>query len=232
MARDKITGIYTIQNNIDNKIYVGCANNILSRIDLHISSLKRNCHHNNLLQNAVNKYGIENFKFEILEECSSEFLYSMENYWCNLLNSHNKNNGYNLKNTNPFGKVFRNKGYKHSTETKNKISKNNSIRIISDNCRLNMSKSAKERVKRMGTNLKNLTPQQIQKAAISRGKPILKYSLNGLFIKEYGSLKEAAEDNNTNSSTIRQNCIGLSKKCRGYVFKYKNQTNLEKFVNG
>ena len=44
------------------------------------------------------KYGIENFSFEVIEECEKEKLNDREIYWISFYNSNNKNNGYNLTN--------------------------------------------------------------------------------------------------------------------------------------
>ncbi len=112
-----MTGIYTITNLIDNKIYIGFSYNINTRFIDHKHNIKKNKHINNHLQQAINKYGIENFEFELLEECDKEFLCSQENYWANLLNVHNPKYGYNIQSTNPDCKCG------NSIETRIKISK-------------------------------------------------------------------------------------------------------------
>lgn len=98
----KISGIYTITNKIDGKIYVGQSVDVYTRLRKHKEQLISNKHINCFIQSSVIKYGIENFEFEILEECNSEYLYSQEHYWCNMLNTHNDKYGYNLKPTNPY----------------------------------------------------------------------------------------------------------------------------------
>jgi group I intron endonuclease len=62
-----ISGVYAITNKTNNKKYVGSSKNISYRHGVHFSKLRNNKHNNQHLQNAVNKYGIENFIFEILE---------------------------------------------------------------------------------------------------------------------------------------------------------------------
>lgn len=98
-----ISGIYTIVNNIDGKIYVGESMDVKDRIRCHKKDLKTRKHANKHLQNSFDKYGLDSFSFELLEECDIIFLKSQENYWCNLLDSHNKNRGYNIKSTHPDG---------------------------------------------------------------------------------------------------------------------------------
>ena len=110
------SGIYTITNILDNKIYVGYATNFRKRKGDHISNLRKNKHKNIHLQRAFNRDGESNFKIEILEEYNIDILPSMEHYWCNLLQTHNPEKGYNILPTSEFGLIT------HSEETKNKIS--------------------------------------------------------------------------------------------------------------
>lgn len=69
---DKV-GIYGILNKINGKVYVGkTMNSFGNRRDCHFSSLNSGRGVNNILQNAWNKYGQNNFEFIILHECVSE----------------------------------------------------------------------------------------------------------------------------------------------------------------
>lgn len=95
-----ISGVYTITNLIDNKIYVGKAKNIRMRNQSHFCSLRKNKHGNQHLQSAYNKYGEKNFVFEILEEHFEEFMASFECYWVNMLNTMNDKYGYNIRHVN------------------------------------------------------------------------------------------------------------------------------------
>lgn len=47
------------------------------------------------LYKAIRKYGIENFNFDIIEECSADELNEREKYWISYYNSYGEN-GYNL----------------------------------------------------------------------------------------------------------------------------------------
>lgn len=95
------SGIYTIENLVNGKLYVGYSTEIKDRWRAHKTELQRNVHKNTYLQHAWNLYGKEMFKFEILVECEERFLKSEEHYWCNMLNVHNREYGYNIKRTNP-----------------------------------------------------------------------------------------------------------------------------------
>lgn len=116
MKRKGNSGVYLIQNILNNKIYIGASISIYSRLCDHKVSLRNNVHTNKHLQTAFNKYGEENFIFETLEECDEEYIFSQENYWCNLLNSHNRKFGYNIDPTSPQGKMT------ISLETRTKMS--------------------------------------------------------------------------------------------------------------
>lgn len=100
------TGIYTITNLVNNKIYLGLSLGVEKRIEEHRTALKEGVHKNIHLQEAWNKYGEENFSFELLLECSSDLLASEEHYWCSLLNVHDRRFGYNIRPTHPLGKVI------------------------------------------------------------------------------------------------------------------------------
>ena len=65
------SGIYKITNNINGKYYIGSTKHLSSRYRTHLSTLKNNISSCLILQNAVNKYGIENFTFSVLEVCTN-----------------------------------------------------------------------------------------------------------------------------------------------------------------
>lgn len=126
----KTSGIYTITNTVDGKMYVGCSVNIRARINKHKTELQCKTHENLHLLRAVEKYGIDKFLFEVLEECEEQFLYSQEHWWATILNVHTE--GYNIRGTSPDNKNIRPsletikkrslklKGMKRSEETKEK----------------------------------------------------------------------------------------------------------------
>ena len=90
---EKISGIYKIECLVNGKVYVGQSINIKRRFKTHKSQLRNNTHINNYLQRAWNKYGEENFTFEIIEECNKN-ISETEIYWIDFYDS--LKNGYNL----------------------------------------------------------------------------------------------------------------------------------------
>lgn len=87
-------GIYKITNLKDGKSYVGQSINITKRWNQHRNEYQKEggCL---VLYAAMRKYKIENFSFEILEECSIEQLNEKEIYWISKLNTLVPN-GYNV----------------------------------------------------------------------------------------------------------------------------------------
>jgi group I intron endonuclease len=77
-------GIYRIRNIVNNKCYYGSAKNIKRRWSKHKSQLKYGRHENILLQRAWNKYGGENFIFEIVELCNETELLLVEQKYLNM----------------------------------------------------------------------------------------------------------------------------------------------------
>ena len=65
------SGIYKITNTINDKYYIGSSKDIKSRFRSHKCVLKANKSASIILQNAVNKYGLENFLFEVIEYCEN-----------------------------------------------------------------------------------------------------------------------------------------------------------------
>jgi group I intron endonuclease len=92
-----ITGIYKIENTINKKVYIGQSNNISLRFSNHKYELNNNKHSNSHLQRAWNKYGKENFTFEILCECNLEELNEKEIYfiglYCSFEHGYNRTEG-------------------------------------------------------------------------------------------------------------------------------------------
>jgi len=70
--------IYIIQNKVNQKVYVGVTVCYENRWSQHILSLRKKNHHSLKLQRAWNKYGEENFSFEVIERCDLQHLYQKE----------------------------------------------------------------------------------------------------------------------------------------------------------
>lgn len=86
--------IYCITNLINNKQYVGKTTySIERRWKQHCSDYKKLKCSNRPLYKAMNKYGIENFKIEVLEQCERNLISEREQYWIKCLKTYHL--GYN-----------------------------------------------------------------------------------------------------------------------------------------
>ena len=75
-------GIYKIENLINGKVYIGqTKEKFQRRYWLHRWKLREGTHDNSYLQRAWDKYGEENFKFEVVEILSKEEIDDREKFW-------------------------------------------------------------------------------------------------------------------------------------------------------
>ena len=113
------SGIYIITNLINNKKYVGQSVDVKRRIVHHRHKLNAGKHYNEHLQRAWNKYGKDNFSFDILEYCNIDELDELERKYISELNTMDEDFGYN-------GESGGHEGKKMSDEAKRKISEKTS----------------------------------------------------------------------------------------------------------
>lgn len=134
--------IYKITNTISKKCYIGetVKPDPEKRWIQHKNTIKRGigCP---ALQDAVKKYGIDNFRFEILLICFDEDRYKYEIEYIKKYNTLVPN-GYNILEGGPGGSF---KGKIHSDETKKKISENNKQKYI-DNPELKKEMSERNKI--------------------------------------------------------------------------------------
>lgn len=90
------TGIYKITNTINQMCYVGQAVNIADRWKQHIKrGIGAETPTKNKLYPAMLKDGVENFTFELIEECDRSLLNDREDYWQEYFKA--KEFGYSIK---------------------------------------------------------------------------------------------------------------------------------------
>lgn len=88
LGKKDVCGIYKITNMKDDKVYVGQAVDIYKRFLMHCKSgLGIDTPQGNKLYAAMLEDGLENFTFQLLEECPREELNKKEAYYISLYNS-------------------------------------------------------------------------------------------------------------------------------------------------
>ena len=147
------SGIYKITNILDNKCYIGSSSTIINRLIRHKKDLKANKHHSIHLQRVYNKHGNSIFQYEILLYCDNKDLLFYEQRAINTYKPE-----YNMC------KLAQScLGFKHTKETKEKMSISGKGRVFSEEHKAKISAALKAN---------RATQEYKDKASISRlGKP-------------------------------------------------------------
>ena len=86
--------IYKITNNLNGKVYIGqTIKTVEHRFKQHINNSNKEYFSQIVLYKAFNKYGVENFSCEQIEEAPNDLLDEREKYWINYYDSYFS--GYN-----------------------------------------------------------------------------------------------------------------------------------------
>lgn len=215
------TGIYRITNIVNYKVYIGSAAlDYKSRFRQHRHLLKHNKHFNNHLQSAYNKYGEENFEFDLIEACGIDIIYERENYYISLYDSTNIKLGYN-KGLAIIGTL----GYKMTDESKKRMSVAKKGTIMHINTKLALINANKNRTYAKGY---TQSEETIKKCADSHKKPILQYDLEGNFIQEFDSATTAAITLNSKSASQISACIrGERNKASGFMWRKRESGEIQ-----
>jgi group I intron endonuclease len=197
-------GVYKIVNLVNGKIYIGKSLRLKYRWKQHLWKLKNKTHANKYLQFAFNKYTNINFWFEILEYCSKESVCEREMFHINKYQSDDPQFGYN--------KTKGGEGLRATDEIKQKIS--NSLKGKP------ASESKRENCRKAQTGLKR-SKESIEKTRQKLKHPISQYDLQNNFIKNWDSIREAANELGFSESVIGR-CVNGKRKT-AYKFIWKRQ---------
>ena len=223
-------GIYKYTNKINGKIYIGQSSDIIARKSSHRNqSLYGGKDMNCPFHLAIKKYGIDNFDFEIIEECDKSLLNEREQYWIEYYNSYN--NGYNATTS----------GNHCEKETGRPLLlydyDGNFIKEIH-----NIAATARELGVSYGTvygvlegdrkSTKNFQikyketddfPKKIAPYKSRQGGAyiVLQLDKNDNILNEYKSVNEAARQTGCDSSAISKVCRGKLRTTGGFKWKYK-----------
>lgn len=205
--------IYKIVNNKNNKIYIGqTIKSIQERFRIHITASKLIKNNNIPLYQAFKKYGLENFKILLIEECDKLELNNREQYWINYYNSYNK--GYNAT---LGGKSRLSNNYEEIVKTYNINLNIRETSNIMKCCKNTVSNALKSKNIKIN---KKLTGNAFNPISINQ----IEITTNELMNK-FDSLSEASKwlikNNKTKSKYSYINLIKCAKGIRKSAYGYK-----------
>lgn len=207
------SGIYTITNLITKQVYVGSSQDIKARWIIHKRALVLNKHHSKKLQNVWNKYGEENFAFQVLEVCSINELTEREQYYLDTLNPQ-----YNIRTI-----ADSNRGIPKSENHRNLISEAKKGVKRSQESILKQKETMKG-YKKTSEHLEKIRQANLgKKRKSTRTRKVIVENIENQEIQEFDSVKDVAAYFNTTSPFI---CVKIKeqKLIRSkFTIKHKNQ---------
>ena len=204
MANELKSGIYCIENIVNNKKYIGQAYDINNRWRKHKCDLNNKNHYNDHLQKAWDKYGENNFNFYILEYCEIKNLDEKENYYIDFYNVVNRKYGYNNKSGGQNG------GSKYSEESRKKMSESQK-KICEDEERISLLRE---------NSLKTWSNEEYRKSRSGENHP-----LYGKHHSEETRQKISnANKGKSKPPRSQEHCEALSKSHKGKISSNRNNT--------
>ena len=224
-------GIYKFENKINGMIYIGQAIDLKARYKKHLKNILDLTHKEDFYK-ALREFGIENFSYEILEqfnEFDQDKLNTLECFYIDKFNSLIPY-GYNMVpgGTNGAG-LAKGKSVIQFDLQGQQIAKfqsaHEAARVTGINfgsicacCRNEISHTKNYQWKYLED---NKIIEDISSKVIIKNQIVLQYSLDGSFIQEFNSLKEASEKTNISKGIICNVCNGKGKTAGGYIWRYK-----------
>ena len=190
--------VYMHTNKINGKKYIGQTCKTPSKRWGLNGEKYRTCPH---FYNAIHKYGWDNFEHEILfENLTVDEANEKEKELIEFYKSADDKFGYNIR--------FGGKNAEMPESIKKKIGDANRGKRHSEQTREKISQAL------VGKFLGENNPF---------AKTVVQYDLDGNFIKEWGSIADAAREVGTYTSKISNCCKGRRKETNGYIWKYKGE---------
>jgi len=200
------SGIYKITNLVNNKYYIGSSVDLYTRCYTYLCLAQQHKIHNIHLQNAINKYGISSFRFEVLEFVNFSNLVSSTNIKLPILQAKEQSYIILLKPAyNHRTIVDKNTAIKHSNKTKEKISTSLKEAFLSGRKKINR--------------------------IYSHNIPVSLFSLEGKLVGRFEGLSFCAEYLGVHSESISYAITSKRRVCKGYiVLKTKEEEQIETYI--
>lgn len=199
-------GIYKITNKINGKSYIGQSIHIEQRWQEHQMKSQTS-----LIHRALEKYGVENFSFKVLEQCNQVDLDEREKYWIAYYNTFE--DGYNL--TRGGGE-----GFKYDVEE-----------VYQTFLQLQNLAQTARKIGCHETTVRNiLRTYDINLSIKQEDKPVEQIDPKTLqVIREFKTVQDAADAMKVNRSAISMAINGQHQTSAGYIWRAKGDT--QKILN-
>lgn len=227
-----MVGIYKVTNMVNNKIYIGKSKDIQRRWrEHHTEPFNTNCRaYDVIFYRAIRKYGIDNFKFEIIEECSEAELNEREKYWIKFYNTC-------IKDDNGSGYNMTEGGENTSQELKYDIELIQKLWLEGKTQQeiLQITHYSHNVLTRYLDYLEIDVNERRRRGSLYKAKTIHQYNLNGTYIQSFSSVSEAAralqqDDIKASTSNISYACNGKTQSAYGYLWSYIKKDMPEKKI--
>lgn len=217
----KASGVYLITCVSTGKIYVGSTVNIFERARSHIYALRKQQHRSKYLQHTFNKYGEGSLHFKVLATCPLEYCIKLEQWFMDTLKpdfNHNPIAGTCA------GRILTEEHRKNisaalfrSTRKANWGAKKG---VPKSNGRTGYKPSESTRSK-ISKTLTGRSPnkESIAKTAEAHRIKVEQLTLEGVFIRQFNSIKEAALLTGVNKCSISLHLSGQYKSAGGFLWK-------------
>ena len=203
-------GIYLIRNKINDKFYIGSSTNIKIRLIGHRHHLKKGDHINKHLQNSYNKYGKEAFEYYIITECLIDELLNFEQWFIDILKPE-----FNIT----LHAEAPTRGIKHTKEHRDKINITRELngvnKVTSERMKKNKYSLGTKRTKKQIEILLQLRYNKVRRS-------INQLDINGNFIQNFYSIKDAAKFVNVSVQALHKSCNNYDSTCKGFKWQYAN----------
>lgn len=218
--------IYKLTCTITGKVYIGKTIDINRRMAQHSKITSKYSHH---LANAIKKYGIDNFKEEIIFEVEAEdravlntTLSNAEKLYIEQYDSYR--NGYSGFHWLESSKKKLSESLKKFFESaKGKAQIEHIISCIKNR---EVSKETREKIGKGNKGKKMLEEAKIKIRkynAFSKYVPVLQYDLNNNLLNRFNSITDAAKNIDKDTSHIVSCCKGRRKTAYGFIWKYEEK---------
>lgn len=235
-----IAYIYMIMNIVTGDFYIGSTINIDRRKLIHFCDLRHNRHHSPILQNSFNKHGENNIVFEVIETVDAidlQDILEREQFYidtlhprfnvCKIAGSplgirHTEQSrlnmsvahlGKKLSDENIAKRTIKQSGTNHYGYGKNRA----------DETKNKISKKLKEYYTEHSAHNKGGTISAEQRNKISKKlvKPVIQYTKDMVYVKEWESGKLAGLLLKIQPGAIASCCNGKLKSAGGFIWRHK-----------